>query len=161
MSWFASSARSASGTRSRYSSTCGRRPAFQSSMNSLSVRSVEAMLEHLLELLHAARAQLMDVVLAGVERGCDLWHRLAVERHLENLTLVVRELPQGAAKAGGRCCALGGTLVLLEAAVVGELLFVAAERAVLAGGLVERSGMVLVVDSDGAEGVPAGGAAHA
>src|SRR3954454_4155865 len=156
MSWFASSARSASGTRSRYSSTCGRRPAFQSSMNSLSARSVETMAEHLLQLLHAARTQLVDVVVAGVQLRRDLRHVEALERQLQDLAHVVRQLLERRAHSVGRLLALLLALHFAEAAVAGELRLVAAESRVLAGGLVERTGLVLLVGGDAPQRVAAG-----
>src|SRR3954463_10622101 len=72
----ASSSRWAGSTRARCSSTSGRRPAFQASMNSLRTRSGSRGTEDPLQFLQAAAAALVDVVDADAETLGDL---LAVE----------------------------------------------------------------------------------
>src|SRR4051812_33832354 len=75
-----SSARTSSGTRARWPSMSGRRPAFQESMNSLRIRSRSVVTEDLLQFGDAALAALVDVGQGDVEPFGDL---LAVELLLE------------------------------------------------------------------------------
>src|SRR3954454_18151786 len=67
-----SPSRSSSGTRARWPSMSGRRPAFHESMNSLRIRSRSVVTEDLLQFGDAALAALVDVGQGDVEPFGDL-----------------------------------------------------------------------------------------
>src|SRR4051812_27645773 len=90
MSRSASSSRSPAGARARNASTSGRRPAFQSSMNSLRLRSRSVLTQNPLQFANAAAAALEDVVQGDAEPLHDLLGgKLLDVGQLEQLTVVV------------------------------------------------------------------------
>src|SRR3954469_18114703 len=149
----ASSSRWAGSTRARCSSTSGRRPAFQASMNSLRTRSGSGGTEDPLQFLQAAAAALVDVVDADAETLGDL---LAVELlkvgELQDLAVLgvcnLRDPP--ADESGGVLARglVGERLVGLRAAVGvvgGERGVVRAALAAGLPGLVEAAGAAALV----------------
>src|SRR3954447_18905031 len=149
----ASSSRRAGSTRARCSSTSGRRPAFQASMNSLRTRSGSGGTEDPLQFLQAAAAALVDVVDADAEPFGDL---LAVEllevRELEHLAVLGVALlrdppldePRGVLARGLVVERLVGLRAALGA-VGGERGVVLATLAAGLPGLVEAAGAAALV----------------
>src|SRR3954454_17104166 len=149
----ASSSRWAGSTRARCSSTSGRRPAFQASMNSLRTRSGSGGTEDPLQFLQAAAAALVDVVDADAETLGDL---LAVELlevgELQDLAVLgvcnLRDPPADEPRGVLARDLVGERLVGLRAAlgvVGGERGVVRAALAARLPGLVEAAGAAALV----------------